>query len=220
MMPLIALLSTLQPSRLFGSALQGDPHIFDFSPANPAVAHWDTTHFAPFQEAAYSTLLHSGKRWGIGRYLEDRSGLLHGYPQMIDEGRVIHAGLDITSLPGTPLYAPLEAEVMTVGKEEGLGNYGGFVLLRHRIGSIHFYSFYGHLCSDHRVVPEQNLLQGEMFATIGAAEDSGGWFTHTHLQVLTEEAIAQGRMLQGYIRAADLPLVDTLFPSPHYLFRY
>ncbi|MEI8230659.1 MAG: peptidoglycan DD-metalloendopeptidase family protein [Candidatus Peregrinibacteria bacterium] len=217
---LSALLKSLQPHRLFGSALRGEPHVFDFSPDNPAVALWDTAHFAPFQEAVYGELEQSGKSWGIGRYLEDRSGLLHSYPQIIDEGRVIHAGLDITALPGTALFAPLNSEVIEAGKEEGLGNYGGYVLLRHCLGSEQFYSFYGHLCSRHRVTQGQKLLAGASFAVIGEAEDSGGWFTHTHLQMLTEKAMEQGRMLQGYITQEDLAKVDELFPSPHLLFRY
>ncbi|MEK7217977.1 MAG: peptidoglycan DD-metalloendopeptidase family protein [Patescibacteria group bacterium] len=205
---------------LFGSALRGPPHIFDFSSGNPQVMQYDPAHFPEFQRKVYEVLRESGMTWGIGRYFEERRTMLRHFPQMIQEERIYHVGVDITSLPGTPLFAPLDAEVFAAGKEEGAGNYGGFVILRHDKDEDIFYSFYGHLQSHHTVREGQRIVAGEKFAVIGDGEDSGGWFTHTHLQIITEEAQRQGRMFHGYLGAGDLPHLEKLFPSPYPLFRY
>ena len=53
----------------------------------------------------------------------------------------------------------------------------------------------------------------------GERADTGHWFSHTHLQVLTERAIDEDRMLQGYVRPADVPDMGGLFPTPYPMFR-
>lgn len=205
---------------LFGTALEGPPHVFDFSSRNPRADTYDPSRFFTFQKNIIEELAAHEKKWGVGKYLEERAYLLRFYPQMIREKRFYHAGLDITAPAGTPVYAPLDAEVFEVGKEEGIGNYGGFVVLRHGEGDEEFYSFYGHLLSRHEVRKGQKLAAGERFASIGDGEDSGGWFTHTHLQILTPRAIKEGKMMTGYIAESDLPLVESYFPSPYSLLRY
>lgn len=220
---------------LFGSALQGPPHVFDFSSGNPRTHSYDPANFLEFQIAVYSELAVNGKRWGIGKYLEERSTILRNFPQILSEGRIFHAGLDITSLPGTPLFAPLDAVVFATGKEEGVGNYGGFVILMHRNitpspacpepaegprGDVSFYSFYGHLNSRHLVQEGKRVAAGERFAVIGDGSDSGGWFTHTHLQLITEEARSRDRMFHGYVNKPDLLIVETLFPNPSRMLKF
>lgn len=208
-----------RPFPLFGELLQGDPLIFDFSPANPRVAEYATDDYDRFQAQIFAELEASAKSWGLGNYLEDRSGLLHRFPQMIEEGRVIHAGLDIIVREGQRLYAPLAATVHATGVDAGLGNYGGYVVLRHAMGQLNFFSFYGHLNSEFQVEPGQSLAPGDPFGVTGEREDTGHWFSHTHLQILTERALTEGRMLQGYVRPADVPQLATLFPTPYPLFR-
>lgn len=220
MYPFPLLNESVTVAPLFGDALRGQPYIFDFTSENPQTLSYDPSAFQPFQDAVYGELEGSGKQWGIGRYLEERGNVLRHYPQMITEGRIYHMGLDVTSLPGTPLFAPLDGEVFMIGKEQGIGNYGGFVVLKHRIGEDTFYSLYGHLCSRHIVQEGQKIAAGERFAVIGDGSDSGGWFTHTHVQVITEEAHQRGRMFHGYASAKDIPTIESLFPSPYVLFRY
>jgi murein DD-endopeptidase MepM/ murein hydrolase activator NlpD len=205
---------------LFGPALSGPPHVFDFSSGNPRTLSFDPRDFAQFQGAVYGELAESGKAWGIGKYGEERRTILRHFPQMIAEGRIYHAGLDITSLPGTPLFAPLDGVVHAWGKEQGMGNYGGFVILKHTAQDVTFYSFYGHLDSHHLVREGQKIGIGERFAVIGDGCDSGGWFTHTHLQILTPKAVEDGRTMQGYVTAADWQKIDEIFPSPFSLFAH
>jgi len=214
-------LNNLSLFPLFGDQLQGEPHVFDFSSQNSQTFEMDTQNFEAFQEIVFSELEKSGVQWGIGQYLEERSGLLQHYPQMISENRVFHAGLDIIVPEGFRLFAPLDAKVFRIGKEEELGSYGGFIALEHNVRNTKFYSFYGHLHSNFDVSEGEFLKKGQAFARIGARSDSGGWFTHTHLQILTERAVSEGFVEQkGYVSPKDLQEIERYFPSPYYLFRW
>lgn len=158
--------------------------------------------------------------WGIGTYLEKRSTILRNYPQLIEEGRIRHAGLDIIVPEGYVVYAPLEATVFVNGKEDETGSYGGYVVLKHEVNGTTFYSMYGHLNADHVVQPGQTVPAGVPIGRVGSRSDSGQWFTHTHLQIITEQAHQAGRMYQGYVSAEDLGNIEHIFPSPYPLFRY
>ena len=213
-----------RPAPLFGGLLQGDPHIFDFSADNPWVAEYASGNFDRFQEQVFAELGAAGKEWGLGHYLEERATLLRHFSQMTDEGRVIHAGLDVIAPADAQLFAPIAGTVHAVGRDDGVGNYGGYVVLRHEAGSDHtgastFYSFYGHLDTRFVIEEGQPNKRAAPFGKIGVREDSGHWFTHTHLQVHTQRSIDEGRMLQGYITRADLARVGDLFPTPYPMFR-
>ncbi len=220
MYPLNLLNSNTVIHPIFGEQLRGEPHIFNFSSGNPRCASYDKRNFDVFQRQIMDELRNSGAEWGIGRYLEERRNLLSDYPQIVNEGRIYHLGLDIIVPPGYTLFAPIDGRVWRADIEEGVGNYGGFLILEHHQGDTVFYSFYGHLVSDHLVHEGDTVKGGDPIGIIGERENSGGWFTHTHLQILTERAIREGREMKGYISANDLPQLEQLFPSPYPLFRY
>ncbi|MEK7137628.1 MAG: peptidoglycan DD-metalloendopeptidase family protein [Patescibacteria group bacterium] len=204
---------------LFGDTLAGEPHIFDFSSANPNIGDYNTLDYDAFQSAIACELKRNKKQWGVGRYLEERATLLRHYPQMVREGRVYHAGLDVTGLPGTALHAPLDAVVFEAGFEAGQGNYGGYVILKHAEPEP-FYSMYGHLSTNHAVKAGDVLHKGQVFAALGEGRDAGGWFAHVHLQIHTEKSFREGHAFQGYADAEMLKYIESIFPSPYLLFRY
>ena len=162
----------------------------------------------------------SSHQWGIGKYLEERKTLLRAYPNIIEEQRYYHLGLDIIVPYDTPMYSPLDAEVYKTGKETTVGNYGGYIILTHDINGVVFYSLYGHLKTPHLVNTGDKIQAGQKFAHIGEESDSGGWFCHVHLQILPQAAIDNGYSDWGYISPALLPKVETYFPSPYFLFKF
>jgi len=216
--PLMLLESSTSVSPLFGTQIKGSPYIFDLSSNNSQVMEYNLHDYDSFQERIFSEMGNS--TWGIGKYLEERKSILRDFPQMIQEKRYFHAGLDIVVPEGFTLYAPIESTVFELGMDAGSGNYGGYVVLGHKQFGEVFYSIYGHLDTRFPVSKGDRLKPGDLFAKIGAREDSGGWFSHTHLQILTQKAIDQGRMLHGYATAADLEEIESLFPTPYPLFRY
>ncbi|MDW3192228.1 MAG: peptidoglycan DD-metalloendopeptidase family protein [Cytophagales bacterium] len=205
---------------LFGDYLKGKPYIFNFSSNNPRTSEYNLTDFHEFNQMIFDEMERSSCQWGIGKYLEERKNILRDYPNIIEEQRYYHLGLDIIVPYDTPMFCPLDADVFKIGKEQQIGNYGGYVMLKHEINEIVFYSFYGHLKTPHMVSVGDKLESGEVFARIGQESDSGGWFCHTHLQILTQQAIDDGYTNWGYISPKMMTDLDKYFPSPYFLFRY
>jgi len=205
---------------LFGDFLKGAPHVFDFSFNNPKTLEYNLTDFKQFNAMVFDELEASAHQWGIGRYLEERKSLLRAYPNIIEEQRYYHLGLDIVVPYDTPMYAPLDAEIHKTGKETIVGNYGGYIILKHNVDGVVFYSLYGHLKTPHLVETGDKIKVGQKFAHIGQESDSGGRFCHVHLQILTQAAIDDGYTDWGYVSPALLPKVETYFPSPYFLFKH
>ncbi len=205
---------------LFGDFLVGKPYIYDFSSKNLKTLVYSASNFKEFNRMIFEELEQSSYQWGIGKYLEERKNLLRDYPNIMEEERYYHLGLDIIVPYDTPLLSPLDAEVHSVGKETQIGNYGGYVILRHEVKEVVFYSLYGHLKTPHTVGVGDKLSAGQEFARIGQESDSGGWFCHVHLQILTQDAIDDGYTDWGYISPELMPQVEKYFPSPYFLFKY
>lgn len=199
--------------------LTGDPFMLDLSRHNPLLERIDVRDQRRFQ-ALLDDQMGTAFRWGFSGYLEERDSLLRDCPQMVEENRFCHLGVDIIVPLGTALHAPLAGRVADSGYEAGEGNYGGFVLLKHELeGCAPFYSFYGHLSRGRLPRPGERFAAGEVFAAIGDFDENGNWFYHTHLQIITESGIAAGYASKGYCTRADLMHMNDLCPSPFALLR-
>lgn len=199
--------------------LSGDPIVVDMSSTSDLFDNMDLRDQKTFQHRL-DTMMDGKYSWGVSSYLENREVVLSQCPQMVEEQRFYHLGLDIIVPLGTPLHAPLASKVAHSGYETGEGNYGGHVLLIHESDAFEpFYSFYGHLNRDKLPEKGTKIDAGEEFAYIGDFHENGNWFYHTHFQVLTQKAIDQGYISKGYCAAEDLTMMDGLCPSPLSLFR-
>ncbi len=199
--------------------MRGEPFIADLSPTSQLLAGKDSRDQQGLQKDL-EIIMGSRYQWGLAPYLEPRDSLLADCPQMVAEKRFIHLGLDVIVPLGTPLNAPLDATVQASGYEDGEGNYGGFVLLRHESPFYQtFYSFYGHLCKDRLPSAEESFTAGTPFAEIGDFHENGNWFYHTHIQVITRAGLEQGYMSKGYCGKQDLAVMNELCPSPIPIFK-
>lgn len=197
--------------------LTGAPYIADLSSASALLKGIDVRDQRAFQKILDREMAEKHS-WGVAAYLERRDSLLSDCPQMVEEQRFIHLGLDVIVPKGETLHAPLDAVVQESGYEEGEGNYGAYVLLRHENPLYHtFYSFYGHLCTP-LPVPGKHLPAGSPFAAIGDFHENGNWFYHTHIQVLTQKGYDRGYISKGYCSDTDMAEMNTLCPSPIPLF--
>ena len=93
----------------------------------------------------------------------------------IDGTTKFHKGLDLALAQGTPVYAPADGQVESVGQQTG---YGLTVVVRHANG---FETRYAHL-SAANVRPGQTVSAGEALAHTGNTGRSTG--AHLHLEVL------------------------------------
>jgi hypothetical protein len=199
--------------------LTGDPLIVDLSVGSEVFTAVDITDQPAFQRWLDQTM-ENRHTWGLASYLEDRETILSRYPQMREEQRYFHLGLDIIVPLGTPVCAPLDSVVQESGYEQGPGNYGGNVLLRHdSLKFDTFYSLYGHLNKEKLPAPGDRFAAGDVFAYIGDFHENGNWFYHTHLQVITQKGYDTGWVSKGYCSKQDLAIMDSICPSPLSLFR-
>lgn len=199
--------------------LTGPPLEVDMSVSSPLFDTMDVRDQKGFQKQI-EDMMTDQFTWGVSSYLENREIVLSQCPQMVEEQRFYHLGLDIIVPLGTPLHAPLDARVVERGYEAGEGNYGGHVLLQHESPFFEtFYSFYGHLNREKLPAFGADFLAGEPFAYIGDFHENGNWFYHTHFQIITRKGIDQGYLSKGYCAARDLAVMDGLCPSPLSLFK-
>ena len=199
--------------------LKGDPYVLDLSHRNAMLSEMDERDQRTFQLWLDNDMQQADRSWGFSGYLERRDSLLRSCPQMVEEKRFFHLGLDIIVPLGTLLHAPLDAVVEEAGYEEGEGNYGGFVLLKHEGENFRtFFSFYGHLSPDSLAEKGTRISAGDSFAAIGDFHENGNWFYHTHLQVITRWGLENGYISKGYASASDLGEMEILCPSPMSLF--
>ena len=161
---------------LFGDLLKGEPYVFDFSSKNPKTLEYNLNDFKEFNDDIFNELKNSGMSWGIGKYLEERRNILRGSTNIINEKRIYHLGLDIIVPYSSVVFCPLDGTVYKLGKETQKGNYGGYLVLKHKIKDLIFYSLYGHLKTPHKVQLGQELVAGQELGKIGKESDSGGWF--------------------------------------------
>ena len=205
---------------LFGDLLKGKPYVFDFSSKNPKTLNYNHNNFHEFNDSIFNELKHSGMKWGVGKYLEERRNILRGSINIINEKRIYHLGLDIIVPYNSVVFCPLDGYVHKLGKETRKGNYGGYLILKHKIKDQTFYSLYGHLKTPHKLKLGQKIFAGQQLARIGKESDSGGWFCHLHLQIITPEAMNEGYSEWGYISDKLLTKVEDYFPNPNFLFKW
>jgi len=216
--PYIAYIKKVDIQPIFKN-LKGDPLIADMSENSSLFNAIDVRDQKGFQ-SLLDEMMKDRYSWGVSSYLENRKTLLSQCPQMVEEQRFYHLGLDIIVPLDTPLHAPLDSTVKESGYEQGEGNYGGHVLLMHHSPYFEaFYSFYGHLNRDKLPKIGTNIKAGDEFARIGDFHENGNWFFHTHLQIITQKGLDLGYISKGYCSAGDLTQMDKLCPSPLSLFR-
>ncbi|MHA8067413.1 peptidoglycan DD-metalloendopeptidase family protein [Aquirufa sp. ROCK2-A2] len=131
-----------------------------------------------------------GPNWGIGGYLEHRKiyEAHSNFATQQSDFRNIHLGIDIWAAAGTPVLAPQDGVVHALQINEGLGNYGPTIILRHEFGGQTLYSLYGHL--SHKDLEPlkigQYIRQGDVFCHLGHSSENGSWPPHLHVQCIRD----------------------------------
>ncbi|HEY2163601.1 MAG TPA: phosphotransferase, partial [Gemmatimonadaceae bacterium] len=167
----------------------------------------------------------AGVRVAIGRYDEPR--LLYVAPafalgpRATDEHRTIHIGLDLFADVGTPVFAPLDGEVVGCNDNGMNQDYGPVIILRHRTDDgTEFFTLYGHLSRESLdgIAVGKRVKAGDQIATLGAANVNGGWTPHLHLQVMTD-LLALGTDFPGVAPPTQRAAWTSLCPDPNLIVR-
>jgi murein DD-endopeptidase MepM/ murein hydrolase activator NlpD len=163
----------------------------------------------------------AGTELAFGRYAEPRAFYRAASftNDASGEPRTVHMGIDAFAHAGTPIFAPLDSEVVLVADNAAELDYGPLVILEHRSGGQRFFTLYGHLGSEALTTlsPGQRLKAGQAFATIGAPPSNGNWPPHLHLQLITD-LLGLGADFPGVCSAKTQERWLSLSPSPAFFF--
>jgi 4-aminobutyrate aminotransferase-like enzyme/Ser/Thr protein kinase RdoA (MazF antagonist) len=203
--------------------LQDTPlHVLDFSigsgefgitPEPQDVVEWTKLVFRKMKAV--------GAEVGVGRYDEARrwytSDIFQAPTDGAPEWRTVHMGVDLFMDAGSPVFAPFDATIHSVGHNEGDLDYGPTVILEHQPqDSPTFWTLYGHLGDEVLTSLDQGqgVAKGEAFATIGNFPGNGNWAPHLHFQLITDTLEMHGNF-PGVARPSQRELWKALSPDPN-----
>lgn len=160
----------------------------DFSAKNQALEEVDLSNTEAFDLFVFSQLERSGKRFGIGGYLENRAIYRRSnvFATDAEDFRNIHLGVDVWCEAGAPIFSPLEGRIHSFQDNAGFGDYGPTLILEHFNQDKVFYSLYGHLTrTDLKSWEVGKIVQkGAIIAHVGPFPENGDWPPHLHFQLM------------------------------------
>ncbi len=167
-----------------------DFHPLDLSIYNADFETIDVTTYEGLDAYVEQILKINRAKVGYGGYGEHR--IFYKQSPLFNDGktppRCIHLGIDLWASAGTPVYAPLDAQVHSFWYNDQVLDYGATIILQHELENQLFYTLYGHLTlqSLANLQQGQPILKGEPFTDIGERQENGGWVPHLHFQVILD----------------------------------
>jgi peptidoglycan LD-endopeptidase LytH len=180
----------------FGHVVPFDPAIhrlkkLDFTEHNTGLTDDMLHDTVAFTHYIHDVLEKEGAEYGIGGYNEhrtiySRSHLFDGAAQEGTEPRRLHLGIDVWGKPHTKVICPLEGTVHSFGFNPGFGDYGGTIILSHKLGGLSFHTLYGHLslASTQNWQGGERVQKGDVIGEFGIPQENGNWPPHVHFQVI------------------------------------
>jgi 4-aminobutyrate aminotransferase-like enzyme/Ser/Thr protein kinase RdoA (MazF antagonist) len=154
----------------------------------------------------------------VGRYLEPRLIYTADQYREWDEHRTVHLGTDLFTEAGTPVFAPFDGCVHSVGDTDLPRDNGPTLVLEHAAGSDGptFYTLYAHLSrqSLEGVRPGLAISAGDKIAEVGAYPENGGWPPHLHFQLIVDMLDREGDFC-GVAAPSQLAVWECISPDPN-----
>lgn len=188
---------------------------FDLTAQNPDLAFFDVTTFEGLDNYAQKVRLETQKI-PFGGYGEVRKIYTESpHFNNLAKNRCVHLGIDLWAEAQTPVFAPLDGHIHSFQYNGQQLDYGATIITEHEAIGQHFWLLFGHLslASLQNLAIGQPLLRGEVFATLGAPHENGGWPPHLHLQWILDIGAAKGDFA-GVASDEDAPYFLELCPSP------
>jgi len=132
----------------------------------------------------------AGTGFAFGRYAEPRDLYDNDYfaGDSVDEPRIVHLGIDLFCVAGTPVCAPLDGKVELLANNARELDYGPMVTFRHDSDGDDFFTLFGHLGPEVLDLLEvgKTVTAGQQIATVGAPPQNGNWPPHLHIQLILD----------------------------------
>jgi murein DD-endopeptidase MepM/ murein hydrolase activator NlpD len=160
----------------------------DFSPANKELENVNLRNTSVFNEFVFDQLESSGKTYGVGGYLEHRAIYRRSERFETSEAdfRNIHLGVDIWTTAGSAVYAPLDGIIFSIQDNQGFGDYGPTIILKHKFDGKTLFSLYGHLTLTDLGMYQlgKTIYAGDLLCHVGPFPENGDWPPHLHFQLM------------------------------------
>ena len=136
------------------------------------------------------------------------------------ESRTIHLGLDFWLPPGTKVSAIYDGEVVTSVNDKGNKEYGGLIILKHKIKDFIFYTLYGHNKVESVLKNKvgSKVRKGDIIAEIANYPENGNWAPHLHFQIMLS-MLNYKIDFPGVCYYNQINVWSDLCPDPNLLFK-
>jgi 4-aminobutyrate aminotransferase-like enzyme/Ser/Thr protein kinase RdoA (MazF antagonist) len=136
------------------------------------------------------------------------------------ENRTVHLGIDFWLPAGTPVHALLDGEVIMAVNNDDDKEYGGFIVLKHSIQDLIFYSLYGHLSVKSATSKKvgDKIKKGEQIAILGNSTENGNWVPHLHFQIMLS-LLDYKNDFPGVAYNKEIEIWKGICPDPNLLFK-
>lgn len=195
----------------------------DLSKSNRDPAFQAIHNIADFEKYLSAFLQNHRKEYGIGGYGEHRAiyqRFKHFKSDQAPE-RDHHLGIDLWCPAHTPVIAPLDGKIHSLANNATLGDYGGTLILEHRLGEHDFFSLYGHLdpISIERWSSGTPVKAGDQIGLLGNVAVNVGWPPHLHFQIICDLKGKRGDF-PGVVAEEDRAEALANCPDPNLLLRF
>ncbi len=136
------------------------------------------------------------------------------------EKRNIHLGVDFWLPEKTAVHSILEGKIVCAIHQKDLKGYGGFIILKHQINQVEFYTLYGHLSKESTLKHSMgNILKvGDKIGDLGNYSENGEWVPHLHFQVILS-LLEYKNDFPGVVLKSEIDYWKMICPNPNLLFK-
>ncbi|PHR72849.1 MAG: peptidase M23 [Lutibacter sp.] len=212
-------------SDIFSSISNNEAHSLDLSVSSKWIGHEEEFNDLDVFQFKINQLQKTIPTKIIaGGYLEPRALYTStAYDKIGNKGREsrsIHLGIDYWLPTHTPIHTLLDGEVVIAVNDEGDKEYGGLVVLKHRVEGFEFYTLYGHLSITSATKHKTGDLikKGAKIAELGSPSENGNWASHLHFQVLLS-LFDYTSDFPGVTYYSQIDVWKSICPNPNLLFK-
>lgn len=214
-------LNQLSKTQVIKSTFEKDRYTFlDLSVNNEELAKIDVSNTNAFQDYLDALYQKNNANIAFGGYNEKRNLYRKSnvFKQTEAKERDIHIGLDLWIEAETPILAAYDGEIHSFKNNEGYGNYGPTIIIKHENNGNIFHTLYGHLSikSLENKTIGQKVKKGEIIATLGDESVNGNYVPHLHFQLIIDMQSQFGDY-PGVCNENDLEFYLNNCPNPEQL---